>query len=367
MKTIVTLFAFCMAWLCAVSGGGGNDPANAKPVRSAVVLHGDATLFNSLQLLSDEDLEAYYDSLSGLASPPSELMAQIDFFMEVRTLNQSDLAILLDSLFEAGSDWYPLINQINLYIKSRELEEIKFDYSTDTAPYPAHLLYGSWNTQLPHPYAPELCAADTVIRLKLAGGNSGAFAFPLDKCVLTSHYGHRWGRFHKGVDLDLRVRDSVRSVFNGMVRFVGFHGAYGRVIVVRHENGLETLYAHLHRFYVQSGDKVVAGQAIAAGGSSGHSTGSHLHFECRFKGVDINPMHIIDFKTQQLVGEKISLVKTPKGFAATPDGVVIHSVKKGEYLRMIADLYGTTCAQICEQNGIQCNSTLRVGQKLRIL
>lgn len=367
MKTTGLFLCLLFLSFYALCGGGGNDPSGSKPVRTAVVLHGGETLFNSIQLLDDETLEAFYDSLVALPHPPTDLIQQIDMFMGIRTLTHSELAQLMDSLFDSGSEWYPLINQINLYVKARELEDIRYNFSVDSAPYPAHSLYGQWNTQQPHPYSPELCSGDSVIRLRLAGGQNGQFAFPLDKCVLTSHYGHRWGRVHKGVDLDLSVKDTVRSVFDGMVRFAGFHGAYGRVIVVRHSNGLETLYAHLHKFYVKPGQTVAAGQPIAAGGNSGNSTGSHLHFECRFKGVDINPMHIIDFKVQNLIKQKVSLVKTRNGFVATPDGVVVHTVKKGEFLRQIADLYGTTCTEICRQNQINKNSMLRVGQKLRIL
>jgi murein DD-endopeptidase MepM/ murein hydrolase activator NlpD len=366
MKTIL-LSLTLIGWFGAAYAGGGGNESTSKPVRSAVVLHGGETLLNKMQLLNDEELESFYDSLCTLPDTPEDLLAQLDFFMEVRTLTREELGFLMDSLFEAGSTWYPLINQLNLYIKSMELDEAQFDFSADSTPYPAHLLYKTWSTTIPHPYGPELIAGDTVVRLKLAGGSFGAFAFPLDKCVLTSHYGHRWGRFHKGVDLDLQVWDTVRSVFDGMVRFVGFHGAYGRAVVVRHENGLETLYAHLHRYHVKPGDRVKAGQAIAAGGNSGQSTGSHLHFECRFKGVDINPMHIFDFRNQALVNNKVSLVKTKTGYVASPDGVIMHTVKKGEYMRMIADLYGTTCDKICEQNSIKRNSYLRVGQKLRIL
>lgn len=115
---------------------------------------------------------------------------------------------------------------------------------------------------------------------------------------LTSPYGYRarFGRMHKGVDLNLRVGDTVRSAFDGRVRITRFEGGgYGYYVVVRHDNGLETVYGHLSRFLVKPNQYVKAGQPIALGGSTGHSTGPHLHFETRFMGLAINPAAIIDF------------------------------------------------------------------------
>lgn len=115
---------------------------------------------------------------------------------------------------------------------------------------------------------------------------------------LTSPYGYRprFGRMHKGVDLNLRVGDTVRSAFDGRVRITKFEGAgYGYYVVVRHDNGLETVYGHLSRFLVKPNQYVKAGQPIALGGNTGRSTGPHLHFETRFMGLAINPAAIIDF------------------------------------------------------------------------
>lgn len=115
---------------------------------------------------------------------------------------------------------------------------------------------------------------------------------------LTSPYGYRarFGRMHKGVDLNLHVGDTVRSAFDGRVRITKFEGkGYGYYVVVRHDNGLETVYGHLSRFLVKPNQYVKAGQPIALGGNTGHSTGPHLHFETRFMGLAINPAAIIDF------------------------------------------------------------------------
>ncbi|MCM1293652.1 MAG: M23 family metallopeptidase [Bacteroides sp.] len=115
---------------------------------------------------------------------------------------------------------------------------------------------------------------------------------------LTSPYGWRasFGRMHKGVDLSLKVGDTVRAAFDGRIRITKYEGGgYGYYVVVRHDNGLETVYGHLSRFLVKPNQYVKAGQPIALGGNTGRSTGPHLHFETRFMGLALNPASIIDF------------------------------------------------------------------------
>lgn len=126
------------------------------------------------------------------------------------------------------------------------------------------------------------------------------FVVPV-KGQLTSPYGWRprFGRMHRGVDLNLHVGDSVVSAFDGKVRVVKYEaGGYGHYIVVRHDNGLETVYGHLSRTLVRPGQRVHAGQLIAKGGNTGRSTGPHLHFETRFMGLAVNPEAIIDFENK---------------------------------------------------------------------
>ena len=115
---------------------------------------------------------------------------------------------------------------------------------------------------------------------------------------LSSPYGWRarFGRMHKGVDLTLNVGDTVRAAFSGKVRLTKYNaGGYGYYVVVRHDNGMETVYGHLSRFLVKPNQRVKAGEAIALGGNTGRSTGPHLHFETRYMGIPINPEAIIDF------------------------------------------------------------------------
>ena len=137
-----------------------------------------------------------------------------------------------------------------------------------------------------------------------------AYHYPY-KGYISSRFGPRNGRRHNGMDLSLRTGDTIRAVFNGKVRYSQFHeNGYGELVVIRHDNGLETFSAHLSKRLVKAGERVVAGQAIGLGGSTGRSTGPHLHFEFRYKGQAFDPERIIDFKTGNLRRDFILLKRS---------------------------------------------------------
>ncbi len=149
-----------------------------------------------------------------------------------------------------------------------------------------------WNSQSVNPYDNTVTIPATK-RLDVS-----EYHAPVPGKV-TSPFGWRarFGRMHKGVDISLRVGDTVRAAFSGKVRLTKFEGAgYGYYVVIRHDNGMETVYGHLSRFIVKPNQRVVAGQPIALGGNTGRSTGPHLHFETRYMGLQINPADIIDFE-----------------------------------------------------------------------
>ena len=178
-------------------------------------------------------------------------------------------------------------------------------------------------------------------------------------------YGPRWGKIHKGLDIGLTTGDTIYSAFNGIVRYAKFNsGGYGNCVVVRHFNGLETLYAHMSELIVQPGSLVYAGDPLGLGGSTGHSTGPHLHFETRYIGKAFDPLKVFDKDKFTLKSETLALtnndIKEPK----VP--TKYHIVKSGETLSQIAVKHRTTVSKIQKLNNIRNPNLISVGQKLRV-
>lgn len=165
-------------------------------------------------------------------------------------------------------------------------------------------MYAYWDTLNLNPYTIDFSNITGSINLSLAPQDCG-FVLPVAG-ALTSPFGYRWGRPHEGVDLNLKMGDSVYSAFDGVVRMSRWYYGYGNCVVVRHHNGLETLYGHLSKRTVKPGDMINAGQLLGLGGSTGYSTGPHLHFETRFLGKAIDPQTIIDFKNDSLKKDTLS-------------------------------------------------------------
>lgn len=140
------------------------------------------------------------------------------------------------------------------------------------------------------------------------------FCFPY-KGIKTSGYGWRWGRPHTGIDIALNTGDKIYAAFDGVVRVAKFNGGYGNMVLIRHYNNLETLYGHMSKILVKPGQIVKAGDVIGLGGSTGRSTGPHLHFECRLLYACFDPEWIIDMKTYSL---KTKFVRIDKSYFGIP-------------------------------------------------
>ena len=340
-----------------------------KDTLIAQVVYGNQYLFKGIDTMNIIKLQNYEDSLKAMNEPPQELISQLHLYLKIKSMQFDDIYETIDSLFDLEEVPFALINELNRYIANHQNDTKSFENEIiDTSQYPADYYYQDWNTITPNPYnSQKLSSTDSVVQLKLIGtAQSPQFVMPIND-VLTSKFGWRDGRMHKGIDIDLQVWDTVVSAFSGMVRVARTYSGYGRVVVIRHFNGLETLYAHLHRIKVKPGQIVQAGDLIGLGGSSGHSTGSHLHWEVRFKGAPINPLNFIDYADQKLINPVLVLRKTKHGFAGYPKGSVFYTVRNGDYLYKIAAQYGTTVTKLCKLNGIRRNSRLSVGQKLRVI
>lgn|SRR5574344_581749 len=207
------------------------------------------------------------------------------------------------------------------------------------------------------------------------------FTFPTpDKARVTSHYGARRRRWHYGVDLAMPTGEPVYAAFDGVVRFSKYNSSYGNLIVIRHNNGLETYYAHLSRRNVHAGDEVKSGEVIGLCGNTGHSYGSHLHFEIRYKGIAMNPEHVVDCYKHTLIDDELKL--TSRSFAkvgiastgkvgAAPSSKSkssnsYYKVRPGDNLGKIAKRNGTTIKKLCQLNGIKETTTLSIGRRLRV-
>lgn len=256
---------------------------------------------------------------------------------------------------------------------------------------PAEDLYEDWSNKYAHR---ETTLPDS-FRISLRD-----FCMPTTSRVLTSNFGARWGRQHKGLDIKVYIGDTIRAAFSGKVRIVRYERrGYGKYVVIRHNNGLETIYGHLSEQLVTEDQEVRAGEPIGLGGNTGRSTGSHLHFETRLCGIALNPAIMFDFRNQDVVDDYYMFRKSSyqreaqianrlRGVggmnlstrdaddediemaAVAPAASYaqeshFHKVKKGETIYSIARKRGTTVDAILKLNHLKKSSRLMPGQILK--
>ena len=298
--------------------------------------------------------------------------------LAIKPIEKLQSAIVVDTIPTADSRLSIVLFNDNSWRYIRN-EEIKAD-STAFTRY--------WSTEKISPYRdsvalsqiPNATAIELVDSLR-------SYHYPI-KGRITSRYGLRRRVNHNGIDIALKVGDTICSTFNGVVRFSkATDTGYGTLVVVRHDNGIETYHGHLSKRLVEAGDRVVAGQPIALGGSSGRSTGPHLHFECRYMGQSFDPERLIDFSTgnlrrdhllmkrsyfsiyskyeQDWNGEKVLADADKKDNELSAERRY-YKVRSGDYLGRIAARNHTTVAAICRLNGIKPNTVLQIGKVLRV-
>lgn len=273
-----------------------------------------------------------------------------------------------------------LANQAKSKDQIRLVEKNTFiDLIDDIEPEPDIYTEG-WNSKAVNPFR-EADVPDTKV-IDVTG-----YFMPVPGKV-TSNYGYRkrFGRMHKGIDLAIRSNDTIYAAFDGKVRLTAYERkGYGNYVIIRHPNDLETVYGHLNKALVKPDQVVKAGDPIGLGGSTGRSTGPHLHFETRYMGYAINPNAIFDFENQtthtdtytfskktytkarNFAPEK-SLAKAEKNnpYRAADSEQNTYTVKKGDTLSSIAKSYGLSATTLRKINDMSTGDVIRVGQVLKL-
>lgn len=313
----------------------------------------------------------------------------MNFKKIIRTISVSLLLTLSASPVVAQD---LLARQAPVDRKARKVDTLALQklINTENLESPAADLYDEWNNV----YAHKAKNVPDSFRISLRN-----FCMPTVSRVVTSNFGSRWGRQHKGIDIKVYIGDTIRAAFSGKVRMVKYNpGGYGKYIVIRHPNGLETIYGHLSKQLVSEDQEVRAGDVIGLGGNTGRSTGSHLHFETRLCGRALNPALMFDFRNQDVVGDyyvynsrthdRESLDANElrgkignggytreqvvgEGYASAAKSEVVsqeklyHKVAKGETLSVISRKRGVSIDQICKLNHIRKNIKIKPGMILR--
>lgn len=290
----------------------------------------------------------------------------------------------------AGQDLLARQAPVDRRMKAVDTIVLKQTIIKENTESPAAQLYDDWSNR----YAHRATQVPDSFRIDLRH-----FCMPTPSRVVTSNFGSRWGRQHKGLDIKVYIGDTIRAAFSGKVRVVKYEGGgYGKYIVIRHNNGLETIYGHLSKQLVAEDQTVRAGEPIGLGGNTGRSTGSHLHFETRLCGVALNPALMFDFRNQDVVSDFYVYIKSNyehesaeatrlrgkvgnggynrdevqgelannsnANFDSSAD-MCYHKVKSGETLASIAEKRGVTIDTICKLNHITKGKAVRPGQILR--
>lgn len=236
-----------------------------------------------------------------------------------------------------------------------------------------------WNSNRVNPFSESQVPERAVIDVR-------GYCMPVPGGV-TSNFGYRakFGRMHKGIDLHLRPNDTIYAAFDGKVRVSKYEArGFGNYLIIRHPNKLETIYGHMNRALVKEGQTVKAGQPIGLGGSTGRSTGPHLHFETRFMGYAINPAAIFDFANKTTHSDYYTFSKktytqarnyasaapaeesTNTTYKPATSKADTYTVRTGDTITSIAMSNGLSRTRLMQLNNLTTNSVLKPGQVLKI-
>ena len=272
-----------------------------------------------------------------------------------------------------------------LDLGGQEIVEMSEEVLIDSSWVKVAGYYSIWDTRTVNPYRVDGRSYRDSLKLRLIDPPRQRYAkMPMVTTPITSGFAFRGYRWHYGMDLDLETGDSVRAVYDGVVRIQAWDGGgYGNYVLVRHYNGLETIYGHMSKALVPVGTFVKAGQLIGYGGNTGRSTGSHLHFEVRYQGNPINPALLYDFPGYKLRRDNFTITsqlfnyysravgrsrssgsRSRSGTPSRSRQTVTHRVRSGDTLSEVAEKYGVRVSTLKKLNpGVK---TLQPGKKLRV-
>ncbi|MDZ4058532.1 MAG: M23 family metallopeptidase, partial [Bacteroidales bacterium] len=219
--------------------------------------------------------------------------------------------------------------------------------------------YDIWSDTKINPYQVNLVDMKDTLKIDLSS------FYPPSVKYVTSDFGFRRWRHHYGIDLKVHKGDSVYNAFDGVVRITKRARDYGYYVLVRHFNGLETLYAHLNKITVNPGDTIRSGYPVGLGGNTGRSTGYHLHFEIRYLGNPLNPNDLIDFNSHTVKNQILALNAQHFEYKKEIEKIRFWIVRSGDTLGRISQRTGVSIARLCSLNGIRKTSILRIGQRIR--
>lgn len=327
------------------------------------------------------------DSDELLAAEVADSVAQLTLRLKPRLIESGlDTAglIILDTLPTTNDAIQVVLYSNNTwqYIRNREIEK-------DSTIFEKY-----WSTTSLLPYKDvDMASMPSSVVIDLLDSLQ-CYHYPyMGKIHSNGKYGPRRYRHHQGVDLPLRMGDPIYATFCGRVRISEYNkGGYGNLVIIRHDNGLETYYGHLSDRLVEPNQWVEAGQVIGLGGSTGRSTGPHLHFETRYYGQSFDPERLIDFEKGMLCRETFLLKKsffsiyskagqdfedeianeeqdkkeTVEKVTKAPPARKYHKVRSGDTLGHLAVKYGTTVKKICALNNIKPTTVLKLNRSLRM-
>ena len=378
-RYLLTLTLTFITWMA----GAQTIPADTTADHD---IHETIDLSSQARMKAEEAAEqAKIDSLTKLVTP--EQAARIDSIVAMRlrlarkrieSVPAIDSLAVLDTL-PSGDDAVQVVlfaNSTWKYVRNRAVAK-------DSTIFEKY-----WDTEKLFPYKDvEYSSLPKSLVIDLVDSTNG-YHTPYKASPIRSRYGPRRGRAHQGVDLVLKAGEPIYATFSGRVRISQYNkGGYGNLVIIRHDNGLETFYGHLSERMVEPNQWVEAGQVIGLGGSTGRSTGPHLHFETRYYGQSFDPERLIDFKSGTLCRETFLLKRSyfsiysragqdfedeianeeqDKKEQEEREAMRYHKIRSGDTLGAIARKYGTTVNNICRLNGIKPTTILRIGRTLRV-